>query len=34
VKVEMVLEEMGVGENGAMAKVVQKYFTSHSKIKL
>jgi hypothetical protein len=34
VKVEVVLEDVGVRENGARAEVVQKYFISHSRTKL
>jgi hypothetical protein len=33
VKVEVVLEDVGVGENGAKAEVIQKYFTPHSRTK-
>jgi hypothetical protein len=34
VRVEVVLEDVGVGENGAKAHATQKYFFAPPKIKL
>ncbi len=34
VRVEVVLEDVGAGENGVRAQIVQKYSTTHSRIKL